>query len=161
MAKLGMAISRRSLISAGIACCFPRLLPAAKPGGRAQYVGGTVPELAVKSDTTLVITDPDALLVHAKKQTLRIPFVKINVLEYGQRVNRRYVEAIVISPLMLLSKSRKHFLTIGYEDGKGVQQSMVFRMEKDDVRPVLAALEARTGRKIEYQDAEARRSGKG
>jgi hypothetical protein len=32
---------------------------------------------------------------------------------------------------------------------------------KDTVRTTLATLEARTGRKIEYQDEEARKSSKG
>jgi hypothetical protein len=35
------------------------------------------------------------------------------------------------------------------------------RLDKDDVRSVLAGLEARTGRRVEYQDEEARRTGKG
>jgi hypothetical protein len=37
---------------------------------------------------------------------------------------------------------------------------LVFRVEKGDVRPVLAALEARSGRRIEFQDDEARKAGK-
>jgi len=38
---------------------------------------------------------------------------------------------------------------------------MVFQVDKDDVRAVLAALEARTGRRVEYQDEEARKAGRG
>ena len=82
-------------------------------------------------------------------------------MEYGQTVSRRYAEAVLISPLLLLSKSRKHFVTIGYVDETGKQQALVFRVEKSDIRSVLASLEARTGRRIEYQDNEARKAGKG
>jgi len=76
-------------------------------------------------------------------------------------VSRRYAAAILISPVLLLSKSRKHFLTIGYTDPDGRQQALVLRVEKGDIRSVLAGLEARTGRRIEYQDAEARKAAKG
>jgi hypothetical protein len=38
---------------------------------------------------------------------------------------------------------------------------VVFRVEKGDIRSVLVGLEARTGRRVEYQDDEARKAGKG
>ncbi len=66
--------------------------------------------------------------------------------------------ALLISPVLLLSKSRKHFVTLGYVDGDGKQQVMVIRVEKGDIRSVLAGLEARTGRRIEFQDEEARKA---
>jgi hypothetical protein len=130
-------------------------------GAKAEYIGGTVAGIAPKSDGRLVLTDRDALVFSCRGKTVRIRYEDIDILEYGQRVNRRYVEAVVISPLLLLAKTRKHFLTIAYEDGEGARQSMVFRVSKDDVRAVLAGLEARTGRRVEYQDEEARKSGKG
>jgi hypothetical protein len=82
-------------------------------------------------------------------------------VEYGQTVSRRIAEAVLISPLLLLSKSRKHFVTIGYVDEEGKQQALVFRVQKGDIRSVLASLEARTGRRNEYQDNEARKAGNG
>jgi hypothetical protein len=66
----------------------------------------------------------------------------------------------LISPVLLLSKSRKHFVTIGYADAAGEQQALVFRVGKHDIRSVLASLEARTGRRVEYQDNEARKAGR-
>ena len=68
--------------------------------------------------------------------------------------------AVVISPVFLLSKSRRHFLTVGYTDEQGQQQAMVFRVDKNSIRATLVALEARTGLKIQYQDQEARKAGK-
>jgi len=35
----------------------------------------------------------------------------------------------------------------------------VFRIEKGDIRSVLAGLEARSGRRVEYQDDDARKAG--
>ena len=76
-------------------------------------------------------------------------------------INDGTLSPIVISPIALLSKKRKHFLTIGYQDENGKQQAAVFEIGKDTVRVDLATIEARTGRKIEYQDEEARKSGLG
>jgi hypothetical protein len=57
----------------------------------------------------------------------------------------RLALALVISPVFLLSKSRKHFLTISYRGEDGKQQAMVFRVDKNSIRSTLAGLEARTG----------------
>ena len=126
-----------------------------------QFVGGTVSGIAAKTNSRLDLTGADTLFFHLGKTELGIAYQKINTVEYGQSVSRRYVEAVLISPLLLLSKSRKHFVTIGYVDPEGKQQALVFRVEKSDIRSVLTGLEARTGRRIEYQDGEARKAGKG
>jgi hypothetical protein len=143
-------------------CIAPSpLLQASGPGGHAHYVGGTVAELPSKTEGLIQTTDPGAMLFAAKAVTIRVPYGDITNIEYGQRVERRYMEAILISPLMLLSKKRSHFLTVGYTDGQGRQQAMVFQVSGNDVRSVLVSLEARTGRKVEFQDEEARKAGKG
>lgn len=135
----------------------------ADPGMPAHVVGGTVPSLESRTDGRIHLTANDVFLfeVKAAEKTLRIPYDRIHTLEYGQRVSRRYAESVLISPVFLLSKSRKHFVTIGYIDEAGHHQALVFEVGKQTVRAVLAGLEAKTGRKTEFQDDEARRSGKG
>jgi hypothetical protein len=136
-------------------------LPAAQDGVRIQFVGGTLPGIA-KSNAHLDITGRHNLVFRGGKSSdLAIPYDKINMIEYGQNVSRRYAAAVLISPLLLLSKSRKHFVTLEYIDSEGRQQALVFRAEKNDIRGLLAGLEARTGRRVEFQDDEARKSGKG
>ena len=151
------------------ACLFSFLLgawalpPALRAGDlslRAHLVGGTVPDLAGKAEGRIDLTGEEVLRFQTKHVELLIRYDKINTLEYGQHVSRRYAEAILISPLLLLSKSRKHFVTVGYTDEEGRQQAIVFRVNKNDVRSVLAGLEAKSGRRVEYQDDEARK-GKG
>jgi hypothetical protein len=144
------------LIAAG-----PGSLRAGNPGGRVEYVGGTLQSLAGKPAGSLITTDGHLLVFATRSTALRVPYDKVNLLEYGQKVDRRYGMAIVISPLFLLSKSRRHFLTIGYSDDEGRQQAMVFRVDKNDIRALLVSLEARTGRKVQFQDEEARKAGKG
>ena len=89
--------------------------------------------------------------------TLRIPYAKINLVEYGQDVGRRIVLAWVVSPIFLLSKAHKHFITVGYTDDNGKQQAIVLRVDKRLVRSALATLEAKTGRTVTYQDENARK----
>ena len=86
---------------------------------------------------------------------------KRQALEYGQKAGRRVGLALTISPWLLLSKKRKHFLTISWKDENDKDQAAVLEIGKDIIRVQLATLEARTGRKVEYQDDEARKSGKG
>lgn len=144
-----------------IALALSPLLQAGGPGDRVQYVGGTVAELPGKSSGRIQITDPEAFLFESHGVKVRVPYSTITNLEYGQRVDRRYLEAILISPLLLLAKRHTHFLTVGYTDAAGKNQAMVFEVGKGEVRSVLVSLEARTGRKVEFQDEEARKAGKG
>ena len=107
------------------------------------------------------LSDERYFAFYAKGAQVRVPYDRINLLEYGQKVDRRLLMAVVISPMFLLSKSRKHFLTVGYTDEDGKQQAMVFRVDKNGIRAMLVGLEARTGLKVQYQDPEARKAGKG
>lgn len=128
-------------------------------GARVEYAGGTLAEISAKAEGRLLTSDPDALVFAYGRSRLRVPYEDVNLLEYGQNASRRYVLALTISPLLLLSKARRHFLTIGFRDPEGKQQALVLRVHKDDVRALLASLEARTGRRVEYQDLETRTSG--
>jgi hypothetical protein len=139
------------------------LTAAAGPGGvgfRAEFVGGTLPGVAPKSNARLDLTAPAGLIFECRGQTLNIAYPKIDGVEYGQTVSRRYAAAVLISPIFLFTKARRHFVTIGYTDAEGKHQALIFRVEKGDIRTVLTTLEARSGRRIEYQDDEARKMGK-
>ena len=142
-----------SLVLAGI-------LPLLAASARVEYVGGTVSRMASGAKGAIELTDERYFAFYSGKQQLRIPYDRINLVEYGQQVDRRLALAIVISPVFLLTKSRKHFLTIGYTGEDGQQQALVFRVDKNGVRATLAVLEARTGRQVQYQDIEARKAGK-
>lgn len=136
-------------------------IPAAEPGVKTQFVGGTVSGVQLRASVRLDLTGQETLLIQCGKTALIIPYEKVNTVEYGQNVSRRYAAAILISPVLLLSKSRKHFVTLGFVDGSGKQQALVIQVGKGDIRSVLTGLEARTGRRVEYQDNEARKAGKG
>lgn len=130
-------------------------------GGRAEYVGGTITQIPPGCQGAVQATDDQYFVFYSGKASWRVPYDKINLVEYGEKVDRRYIAAVLISPLFLLAKKRQHFLTVGYMDEDEHQQAMIFKINKDDIRATLVSLEARTGRKVEYQDEDARKSGKG
>lgn len=137
------------------------LLCAGDQGAHAEYVGGTRPEIPNNCSGVLQAIDEQYFVFYARKTNIRIPYERINMLEYGQKVDRRYVAAVLISPVFLLSKKRQHFLTVGYTDERGQEQALIFRVDKDHIRAMLVSLEAKTGRRVQYQDEEARKAGKG
>jgi hypothetical protein len=120
-----------------------------------EYVGGTVPGLSEKTEGFFTTTSDTALAFRARNQEAEIPYKRITELEYGQNAGRRVGVAILISPLALFSKKRKHFLTITYKDKAGKEQAGVFELGKDVVRTTLKILEVRSGQEIKFQDAEA------
>jgi hypothetical protein len=128
---------------------------------RAEYVGGTAAKLESGTGGSIEVGDEHYFAFYTKKVQVRVSYDRIDLLEYGQSVDRRLLLAVVISPMFLLSKRRKHFLTVGYTDDGGHHEALVFRVDKNDIRATLASLEARTGVKIQYQDDEARKAGHG
>ena len=146
---------------AALLVLFCGLLSARNLGGRAEYVGGTITQIPPGCDGIVEAVDAQFFVFYSKKASWRVPYEKINLVEYGEKVDRRYLVAVLISPLFLLAKKRQHFLTVGYSDEEDRQQAMIFKIDKDDIRSTLVVLEARTGRKVEYQDDDARKSGKG
>jgi hypothetical protein len=156
-AALIFVIHRCALLS--IVILFPLAANAGEPGLKTQFIGGTLPGVSPRSTARLDLTGADMLRFSSGNTSLQIPYRRVDTLEYGQNVSRRYAEAVLISPILLLSKSRKHFVTIGYQDIDGRRQALVFRVDKGDIRTVMAGLEARSGRKFTFQDDEARKAG--
>ena len=148
------------LAAPGLLACLA-LIAGSSKGSHAEYIGGTIAEIPAGCDGSIQALDEKYFVFYTKTAQWRVPYEKINLIEYGQKVDRRYIVAVLISPLFLLAKKRQHFLTVGYSDQDNRQQAMVFRISKDDIRTVLVSLEARTGRKVDYQDDDARKSGKG
>lgn len=135
-------------------------LHAPEMGERAEYIGGTRADIPIHNAGLMEMSDETYFIFSSKKTEIKIPYERIDLLEYGQKVNRRYLEAALISPLFLMAKRRAHFLTVGFQDDEGKQQALVFRVDKNDIRSALVSLEARTGQNVQYQDEEARKAGK-
>ncbi len=128
---------------------------------KTMYVGGTVTAIKQGTEGTSSTTDEKVFLFQYQGGKLVVPYDRINDLEYGQKAGRRLGLALTVSPWLLLSHKRKHYLTVGYLDENDKQQAAVFELGKNIIRTTIASLEARTGKKVEYQDEEARKSGLG
>jgi hypothetical protein len=141
--------------------CVSNLAYAGLGSKKTMYVGGTINSVKEKTEGVSSASDEKDFIFTYKQGKLTIPFDKITELEYGQKAGRRVGMAILISPLALFSKKRKHYLTITYMDQNNKQQAGVFELGKDVIRTMLASIEARTGKEIQYQDEDARKSAKG
>ncbi len=122
---------------------------------KTMYVGGTVSSIKEQTEGVASTGDEKIFVFDYGTGKLQIPYNRIESLEYGQKVARRGG----IASRWVITKKRKHFLTINFKDENGQQQAAVLELGKDIVRVTLAALEARSGHKIEYQDDDARKSG--
>ena len=135
----------------------------------ANYIGGTVAAFVTMKDPIEGKIDSSkevALTFTADDKPFRgtlltIPYDKITELEYGQKAGRRVAVAIMVSPLALFSKKRNHFLTVTYKDDADKEQSAIFELGKDIVRTTIKIIETRAGKKVTYQDEEARKYGTG
>ncbi|MFL6332520.1 MAG: hypothetical protein ACJ754_04165 [Pyrinomonadaceae bacterium] len=139
----------------------------------ASYYGGTMSEFkeAKKEIKGHLVTSDEKVLIfkYGNNQTTAIPYDHFIDMEYGQKSGRRVGAAVAttillgpIGLLTLLSKKQNHFLTLGYTDEAGKEQVAVFKLNKEMVRTTLPILEARSGKKVEYQSkgAEKKATGK-
>jgi hypothetical protein len=130
-------------------------------GDKTAYVGGTENQIKDGTEGKSSAKDDKYFVFEYKDGNLQIPYDQVDDLEYGQKAGRRLGLALTISPWLLLSHKRKHFLTVAWKDGQDKQHAAVFELGKSVVRTTIVTLEARTGKKVDYQDDEARKSGLG
>lgn len=158
---------KRQIASLVAVAIFASSIPVLAVGGdKAEYIGGTITSASLKEKTEGKLdTGNDTALVFAPEKkgmpSVSIPYATISELEYGQKAGRRVGMAIMINPLALFSKKRKHYFTIAYTDAGGKDQAVVFELGKDIVRTTLKIVETRSKKAITYQDEEARKSGVG
>lgn len=136
---------------------FAELLVAAVRGEEVMYVGGTIKNLPEATEGVLDTKNEEKLIYSSDKGGFEIPYLNITSLEYGQKAGRRVGVAIVITVWALFSKKRKHFLTIGYNDAEGKPQGVVLEIAKGRAKMMITIIEARSGKKVEYESEEARK----
>jgi hypothetical protein len=131
---------------------------------KVAYRGGSVTTLKQGDERKFALDGP-AFRIFVDKATVAIPYDKIQTIEYGQKAGRRIGAAvamtILVTPLgllMLASKKRKHIVTLTWEDGPNQNQAAVFEFGKNGIRGALAAMEARSGKQVEYETEDARKN---
>jgi hypothetical protein len=148
----------RILISALLCLVMPMTAIASEAGYKVSYDGGSVP-IKAGTATYLYIGSNQIRLVEKEEVLATIPASAVTEISYGQDVHRRVGTAIGlavfslgIGALMLLSKSKKHFVGITWADG-AKKGGFVMQCDKNDYRGVLMGLEGVTGKKAVDSDA--------
>jgi hypothetical protein len=129
---------------------------------KAEYMGGTWGQFEQGTEGRLdVSNEAKALFLPDKKKgnPAEIVYAKVTSLEYGQKTGRRIGLTLVTGAWpLLLSKKRRHYLTIGFSGDDGKPQGVVLELGKDITRGMLTTFETRTGKKVEYETEDARKN---
>ena len=138
---------------------FPISAFAGDGGYKIAYDGGSIPGAKAGTDMQLFIDGNNIRIMKGKTEITTIPAVAVTEISYGQDVHRRVGAAIGIGvftlgvgALMALTKSKKHFVGLTWDDA-GKKGGFAFQANKNDYRGLLAGLEGITGKKA--VDSEA------
>jgi hypothetical protein len=137
----------------------PSVFPVNKHGGyKLVYDGGSITNLKTGTDMRLFLDSNQIRLVKDGTSLISLPAAAVTEISYGQDVHRRVGAAIGlalvsfgIGALMALTKSKKHFIGLTWDDG-GNKGGAAFQADKSDYRGVLAGLEGVTGKKAINSD---------
>jgi hypothetical protein len=98
------------------------------------------------------------LAKNKKDAPIMIPVSAVTEISYGQDVHRRVgtaiglaVVSLGVGALMALSKSKKHYIGLTWDDG-GKKGGIALQADKNDYRGPLAGLEGVTGKKAVNSD---------
>lgn len=133
------------------------LAEASVKSGEAMYVGGTIAGLPEATIGKLDTNSDKVLVFESPKGRFEIPYENVTSLEYGQKAGRRLGVALTLSIWALLSKKRKHFLTIGFTDENEKPQGVVLEIPKGTAKSFITIIEVRSGKKVEYESEEAKK----
>jgi hypothetical protein len=153
---------RKSLAAVLAALLFSQFAFAGVGADKAKYVGGTS-TIAKDKEAEINVSDEKVMTFADWK----VPYDKVTAISYGQHAGRRVGTTVALGVTtlgvgalpVLFSKKRRHYLTLEYTDEAGKAQAAIWEVGKDSIRTVLKTLEVRTGKKVEYEDEEAKKSG--
>jgi len=91
-------------------------------------------------------------LQESGSSVLSIKFDAIKDMTYEKASKPRMAEAVLISPLFLLSNSKKHYLTFQYTDETGQSKYAIVHLDKKNAREAVTCAEAQIGKKVEKID---------
>ncbi|HEX8811453.1 MAG TPA: hypothetical protein VF742_05625, partial [Terracidiphilus sp.] len=138
---------------------FPMAVFASDNGYKIIYDGGSVQDAKAGTDMKLYIDGTNIRMKKGDKEVVTIAAATVTEISYGQDVHRRVGAAIGLAvfslglgALLALSKSKKHFVGITWDDGSK-KGGLAFQADKNDYRGLLAGLEGITGKKAVDSDA--------
>lgn len=87
---------------------------------------------------------------NGRTEYFSIPADSIKEVFYSHVSGRRIGAAIPVTPFLLFSKGRKHYMTLSFDDGKELAGAIEFKLHKNNYRGVLRTIEEVTGLTMEY-----------
>ena len=149
----------KKLLALVLCLLFPVTAVAAENGYRIDDDGGSIQNVKAGMSMKLVLDGSNIRIVKDKAEIAVIPAAAVTEISYGQDVHRRIGAAIGLAvfslglgALLALSKSKKHFIGLTWDDG-GKKGGFAFQADKNDYRGLLAGLEGVTGKKAVDSDA--------
>lgn len=122
------------------------------------YDGGSIPDVKTGASMRLYLDQNEIRIVRNGSEVITLPATAVTEISYGQDVHRRVgaavglaVVSLGVGALMALSKSKKHYIGLTWDDG-GRKGGAAFQADKNDYRGVLAGLEGITGKKAVNAD---------
>jgi hypothetical protein len=149
----------KKFLSAILCVIMPAFALGADNGYKVAYDGGSLPNLKAGHSLHLFLDGSNIRILDDKTEVSLIPASSVTEISYGQDVHRRVGAAIGlavfsfgIGALMALSKSKKHFIGLTWDDA-GKKGGFAVQADKSDYRGLLAGLEGITGKKAVDSDA--------
>ena len=149
----------KKLLAVFLCIIFPISAVAGENGYKIDYDGGSIQNAKAGTEMKLLIEGSNIRIMKGKTDVVLIPATAITEISYGQDVHRRVGAAIGVAifslgigALLALTKSKKHFIGLTWDDG-GKKGGLAFQADKSDYRGLLAGLEGITGKKAVDSDA--------
>lgn len=129
----------KNLIAVFLCITVPSTIFAADNGYKVAYDGGSIADLRSGTDVKLYIEAAQVRFMKDKTEVVSIPASAVTEISYGQDVHRRVGAAIGlavvsfgIGALMALTKSKKHFIGLTWDDG-GKRAAPPFKLTRTTI----------------------------
>ena len=149
----------KKLVCILLCFAFPISVFAGDNSYKVVYDGGSLSNAKAGTDMKLSIDGNNIQIRKGGSDVVTIPASAVTEISYGQDVHRRVGAAIGVAvfslgigALLALTKSKKHFVGITWDDN-GKKGGLAFQADKNDYRGLLAGLEGITGKKAVNSDA--------
>lgn len=148
----------RKILALLLCLFFPLSAFAGDNSYKIAYDGGSIENAKAGTGMKLYIEGANIRIMKDKTEVAIIPSAAITEISYGQDVHRRVGAAIGVAvvsfgigALLALSKSKKHFIGLTWDDA-GKKGGFASQADKNDYRGLLAGLEGVTGKKAVDSD---------
>ena len=133
----------KKLVAMFLCCFFPVLAFAGDNSYKIAYDGGSINDAKAGTQMRLLIDGTNIRLMKNKTEIALIPASAVTEISYGQDVHRRIgaaigvaVVSLGIGALLALTKSKKHFVGLTWDDA-GKKGGFAFQADKNDYRGLL------------------------